>query len=82
MKRENVYKVLTFGDIFVDERLLHKGIYEANTPKLHDLSITKEKYIEILKSNFSILNYSKDQKTDWLNNLEVCEFKDIVLSFS
>jgi acid stress-induced BolA-like protein IbaG/YrbA len=39
------FKVLVYGNIFVDSNKLHQGIYNTLHPYLHDKSMTMEKLI-------------------------------------
>lgn len=66
-------KTLMYGDIFVDSRLLHKGIYETDVPVILKTFNTIESLIESGQ-----LFVTED--SDYIKNLKQCKLVEIELT--
>lgn len=75
----HTFKILTYNDKLVDGGLLSAGIYPASVPILYSKNIT----IEDLKNEMLEMSsyLSEDTITNYIKNLEKCEFKIIELTF-
>lgn len=73
------YKVLTNAGVFVNERLLEKGIYSTQTPTLHSHNFTMaEMRAQAIEYSERIDGYDLPAV---LKSLEQCELQTVELSF-
>jgi hypothetical protein len=77
------YKVLVLksfdsldeNNCFVDETMLHKGLYKTSVPVLHSKTISIEKLIEMRRFVLDI-----DKQTDfWIENIQKCKMIEVEL---
>lgn len=69
------FKVLTHAFQFVDERLLHKGIYETSVPKLRSTEDTTEIIIQDILRVIEILpSFNADTM---IENLKQCVLMEV-----
>lgn len=77
------FKVLTYCGMFVDERLLGRGIYTTGKPVLHSKDATIDMIADFIKSSeFSagaLLNYDPDV---YIENLRKCRFAECELTLN
>lgn len=69
------YKVLKYGNIFVDVNLLEKGIYATNIPSLYK----EDETIENLTSRFKALSKALNISDSYFENLNQCSFVKVEL---
>ena len=74
--RKRLFKILLWNDRYVDEMLLHRGLYIAIKPELHDFSETKENMVEKYKQMARIAGVSN---SEYISNLMLCELVEIEL---
>lgn len=73
------YKALVHRGVFVEERLLEKGIYTATKPTLHNHEETIENLRDqLVEFHRFVGTYELDKA---LKNLALCEMQLIELSF-
>lgn len=75
------FKILVYNNMYVDESLLHKGIYSKSVPTLYD----NDKTIQSLKNVYTdlskgFLNSLETQIENYISNLEKCTLVDCLIT--
>ena len=74
------FKALAYQNIYVDTRLLGKGIYQASIPKLYTSSISMKNVIKEYKESLDFLQITGESKEQFLKNLELCQLIPVTLN--
>lgn len=71
-------RVLMYNGNFVNEFMLHNGIYSIDKPVVHwDQELTTEKFVEQKKFVSKVTGYKDHQ--EMYENIRKCEFVDVVM---
>lgn len=73
------FKTIMYGHIFIDMRMLSKGLYEAQTPTLYPFETTKESLIESIKELKEQFGLEIPNK-EYFENLNACELVEVNLT--
>ena len=70
------FKTVIYGNIFIDEKLLYKGIYEQEYPWLIDPEFkSMDELIELTKSIYDLNDIELPES--YIENLRKCKLVDI-----
>lgn len=71
-------KVMMYGGQFVNEYMLHDGIYSTDKPNVHwDENITIDKHIKDCRMIWDAMEIERSE--DQYDNMRKCEFVDVIL---
>lgn len=79
--KNNIFKVLTYMERFVNENLLEKGIYATDVPHLHNEKTTMEDIVICAKQmqNMQTIVFISDE---YFKNLQQCKLIEYKLTKS
>ena len=74
------FKVLKYGNIFVDSNYLTEGIYATSKPLLYSENDSIEDLIKYFQINYSDNDYFKKYLKNIIENLSKCKLVEVELT--